>query len=145
MNKEYWNTRVLELEGDKGNMVWSSRFRDGHLKWFNELISSFKNSPVLDVGCGYGRVSPLFMGEYHGIDFSEEMIRVAKKEYPTKSFEVADAYTYVPEKKYGVILVFHLSGLPEREKEIVEHYIRYCTEALIIVYGDRVTVINPGL
>jgi 2-polyprenyl-3-methyl-5-hydroxy-6-metoxy-1,4-benzoquinol methylase len=48
---------------------------------------------ILDVGCGPGRDVEYLMEEGYdilGIDFSEEMIKVAKKLVPNGKFEVAD-------------------------------------------------------
>jgi ubiquinone/menaquinone biosynthesis C-methylase UbiE len=45
-----------------------------------------KNSRILDYGCGYGRsLHELSQQDYtnlHGVDFSEQMVRRGKKEYP---------------------------------------------------------------
>ncbi len=44
---------------------------------------------ILDIGCGVGRWADIYRGkegcEYVGVDFSEEMIRIAKEEYEGES------------------------------------------------------------
>lgn len=50
---------------------------------------------VLDIGCGNGRfIKSLDEAgvdyEYHGIDFSENLIKQAQQQFPQHSFEVAD-------------------------------------------------------
>lgn len=48
-----------------------------------------KDEFVLDAGCGYGRLSPLFR-RYVGLDFSPDFIALAKEKYPEKTFVVGD-------------------------------------------------------
>jgi ubiquinone/menaquinone biosynthesis C-methylase UbiE len=48
---------------------------------------------VLDIGCGTGRLAPYLAAKGlspRGIDLSPEMIRVARRDYPGFSFDVAD-------------------------------------------------------
>ena len=52
-----------------------------------------ENDLVLDVGCGAGTKSKYLIGkglEVVGIDFSKEMIKIAKKEVPAGRFMVLD-------------------------------------------------------
>ena len=52
------------------------------------------NPRVLDIGCGYGRFIPLLEalggGRYVGIDASESMIALARKQHPTHDFRVGN-------------------------------------------------------
>lgn len=60
-----------------------------------------ENDALLDIGCGNGALSQYFFNEclrFHGVDFSEYLINVAKKTFerkPTHTFELADAIEYV--------------------------------------------------
>lgn len=146
MNKEYWEQRVLDHQDDMEKMVWSSATKfHPQFAWFKIMVEKYFGMSTLELGCGYGRASHLFTGEYLGLDFSENMIALAKREHPDRNFIVGDAYTYVPEKEYDVILAFHLSGLPEREGEFALRYKPFAKEMIIIVYGDSVKFINPKL
>lgn len=58
-----------------------------HKKVCDNLI--FKDSNVLDAGCGYGRLAPWFQ-HYTGVDFSPEFIALAQESYPNKPFFQAD-------------------------------------------------------
>ena len=87
-NKEYWNERVLDSKNDRDlvfNSVDFNRFDTETRK----ILSIYKDAKVLDFGCGYGRMSDMFTN-YTGIDFSEEMIKLAKKKYHNKTFIVGD-------------------------------------------------------
>lgn len=85
--KEYWNKRAKS-----GKTPQELVLNDVYLEEFEEnsrlILSLFKDKKVLDVGCGYGRLSDIFE-DYKGIDFSDGMIELARQKYPSKNFEVA--------------------------------------------------------
>lgn len=144
--EEYWDNRTIEYKDDLDKMVWCSKMIHKHYRWFERLMDIYKDQTILDVGCGYGRIAPIFEKEkYHGIDFSQNLIDLARQKNPEYLFEKADAYEYNPTKSYGVVLAFHLSNLPMREKDFIQRYHMFAREAIIIVYADRITVINPKL
>lgn len=64
------------------------------VKGTNEFVSLLKeNDLVLDVGCGAGTKSKYLVNKklrVTGIDFSKEMIKIAKKEVPSANFIVLD-------------------------------------------------------
>lgn len=68
--------------------------------WWHEGTTKFvsvlpKNATVLDIGCGAG-VKSKYLSEKDlkvtGIDFSEKMIEIAKREVPGVDFMVGDIY-----------------------------------------------------
>jgi SAM-dependent methyltransferase len=64
---------------------------------------------VLDVGCGHGRLAWLLrhapLARYHGIDFSPEAIRRARRRAgPRMRFDVADFDTWRPRARYSAIV-----------------------------------------
>src|SRR3989344_5666981 len=73
-----------------------------HLRdtWWQEGTDAFLSflppqSAVLDVGCGGGIKSKYIADkgfQVTGIDFSEKMIEIAKREFPQTDFEVVDIY-----------------------------------------------------
>ena len=71
---------------------------------------------VLDLGCGNGRWFRVFENksvEYFGVDFSEKLIEIAKKNYPNGKFQVADALN-LPfpdnyfDKIYSIAVLHHI-------------------------------------
>ncbi|KAJ5173696.1 uncharacterized protein N7500_001627 [Penicillium coprophilum] len=77
------------------------------------------NSQVLDVGCGTGKpVANLIASaghDVHGIDVSQQMINIAKKQIPGR-FEKKDMLTFEPETKFSAIFaIFSLFQLSHSE------------------------------
>lgn len=71
---------------------------------------------VLDLGCGNGRVRQIFQDidiDYTGVDASEKLIKIARKNYPNARFQVADALS-LPfpnnsfDKVYSIAVLHHI-------------------------------------
>ena len=71
---------------------------------------------VLDLGCGNGRLLQIFKEidiDYTGVDSSEKLVEIARKNYPNAKFEVADALC-LPfpsnyfDKIYSVAVLHHI-------------------------------------
>ena len=93
----------------KGEESHYSRYRIGASSEFDEIIGAvdWKNKKVLDVGCGTGLFDHLIAergAEVLAIDYSENAIEVAKKNYqlPNLNFSVGEASTV--EGMYDVIV-----------------------------------------
>lgn len=81
------------------------------------------NGKVLDVGCGTGRASILFAdSQYIGIDTEPLMIERAKELYPSKRFELGDAYNlnYKDNEFELVLCNAVLHHIPEIEPALAE-------------------------
>jgi 2-polyprenyl-3-methyl-5-hydroxy-6-metoxy-1,4-benzoquinol methylase len=87
---------------------------DGYILWFIERIE--KGGKILDVGCGGGVPNAGFLVEkgfdVTGIDFSEQMIRLAKENVPAAKFSKSDICAFQTDEKYeGIVAwdsLFHL-------------------------------------
>lgn len=86
--KQYWNLRVKKVP-DLKDMLFIDARRDEYWRRVRETLVIWHNLKVLDVACGYGQFSDLF-DHYTGMDFSEEMIRLANEKHPSKTFELLD-------------------------------------------------------
>jgi SAM-dependent methyltransferase len=77
----------------KYDSVWSSSTRQ-FIPPLLDTIGVFPGMSVLDVGCGPGYVSAAVAergGQPTGLDFSAEMIEIARKMYPHLKFQEGDA------------------------------------------------------
>ena len=115
--KEYWNNRA-KLGGSPQDLVFASTNFNEFDKNTRQLLSQYKNLKVLDVGCGYGRLSDMFE-IYTGIDFSDEMIKLAMEKYPGKDFRVAETVS----GSFDVVFeVMCLSSLGCTEQEFADRH-----------------------
>jgi tRNA (uracil-5-)-methyltransferase TRM9 len=81
------------------------------------LIGLNLEDSVLDIGCGNGRLLEVIKNQnYLGVDNSEELISLAKQNYPDNNFRVADILDLKIENKYDLVIsVAVLHHLPSEE------------------------------
>ncbi|MGB9743409.1 MAG: class I SAM-dependent methyltransferase [Minisyncoccales bacterium] len=79
------------------------------------------NEKVLDSGCASGRLFEVLKEtDYYGIDFSEKLIEIAQKKYPSGKFRVTDVFN-LPfsenffDKVYSISVLHHL---PSKEFQL---------------------------
>jgi 2-polyprenyl-3-methyl-5-hydroxy-6-metoxy-1,4-benzoquinol methylase len=88
---------------------------DSYILWFIEKLN--KGGRIFDVGSGGGVPNARFLVEkgfdVTGIDFSEQMIRLAKENVPAAKFYKADICAFETDEKYDGIVawdsLFHLA------------------------------------
>ncbi len=71
------------------------------------LLNAKPGERILDVGCGTGQLTAeiaQFGAEVVGIDFSPEMIRTARENFPQVRFEVADAAALPYSQEFDVVI-----------------------------------------
>lgn len=126
--KKYWNDRVLGAGSDPQALVYADSAHFANCQNISEKVIELFVKPgqrVLDVGCGYGRFYQTFKKAgaiYHGVDFSEEMIKLARTKNPDGNFEVADWNNLYDLEPLTFDVVFEcicLSSVPEDD---VEHF-----------------------
>jgi ubiquinone/menaquinone biosynthesis C-methylase UbiE len=115
--KEYWNDRARKYDEPK-ELVFNDVFYDEFNENVRMILSHYSDRKVLDVGCGFGRLSDMFEN-YIGIDFSEEMIKKAKTRYPGKTFAVLD-WKNIPDKHDVIFEVMCLSSFGVTAREFYE-------------------------
>jgi len=92
------------------------------LVYFDEFLRHCKNK-ILDLGCGMGHYSNYVYNKgfkVTGIDFSEEMIKIAKNNNSDISFLVSDICNLdvLQSEKYdGIIIAYVLQHLSKKEVE----------------------------
>ncbi|MEU4160572.1 methyltransferase domain-containing protein [Actinoplanes sp. NPDC026670] len=106
------------------------------LDLFCELtLAADLGARVGDVGCGTGRLSPYLTAQGlspHGVDLSPEMVRVAQRDYPGCSFEVADLrdLPFDDASLAGVVCWYSLLFLPPAGRAVA--------------FGELARVVGPG-
>ena len=105
------------------------------------------NPRVLEVGCGSGYYSDVFATllpggvQYTGIDYSDAMIALARSNYPSTAFEVADA-TRLPYADRGFDIVFngvslmHIVEYQAAIREAARVASRYCILHTVPVFAE---------
>ena len=89
------------------------------------------NPNVLEIGCGYGREAKEILkltNRYLGIDISDEMIKMAKREVPNGNFVVADIENYIFPSNLDII--FSFASLLHPDKETLKLILEQAYEAL---------------
>ncbi len=88
----FWKKRIDSAPKEYHSVYITSekdweRIFEAHKKIISEHIKPTES--VLDAGCGYGRMAPLF-SDYRGVDFSPDFIERARDKFPENNFYVAD-------------------------------------------------------
>ena len=96
MQKEYAKY-LLDKTIKDYNFIAEDYARTRGFTWDIEPLRQYVLSEerVLDLGCGNGRLIKILKGKnvnYIGVDASEKLIEIAKKNYPDSKFQTADAF-----------------------------------------------------
>lgn len=124
------------------NMLYSEKDYAGEAETVHRLISQFAtgnySKKVLNIGCGTGRHdNELWRLGYsiHGIDLSDEMIKIAEKNRSSGSaqsltYEVSDARHFTVESKFDIaISLFHVMSY-QNTNEDIQNVFRCVNKAL---------------
>src|SRR3989344_5484974 len=88
--------KILEQTKKSYNTIAKDWDRTRQTLWpsWKDFLKYIKDGDkILDVGCGNGRLIKLFENvniDYTGIDNSEELIKIAKNNYPNQNFLVGE-------------------------------------------------------
>ena len=113
-----------EVAGDYDNWKQKNWYYYQNLKnLFSSIIP--KGSRVLEIGCGTGHVlGSLDISYGHGIDISEEMIEIAKKNYGDRSnlkFETQDILKSSDTLNYDIVIIPDTIGHIENLEKFIGH------------------------
>jgi ubiquinone/menaquinone biosynthesis C-methylase UbiE len=142
----FWKERIDTAAKDQFTVYVTSE-GDWKKIWENHksIIEKEVDGTVLDLGCGYGRLSELFPSNYQGVDFSPDFIRMAKERYPKRAtdFHVANLKELPFEDKsvdWGVTVSIKrmiIDNLGEEEwNEMLKEISRVCKHLLVLEYED---------
>jgi SAM-dependent methyltransferase len=112
---EYWIHRHIDLRGDPRSVGNLGASVEDNLKGEQELktyvraaaeVLKGQCSTVLDLGCGYGRISPCFTDlgfVYTGYDVSVTAIEQAIIQNGKGAFKLVDLLHWTPTEKFDVV------------------------------------------
>ena len=87
--------------------------------YIDEFVASLSGKDVLDVGCGAGQITDYLTQKglnVIGLDFSQELLKIAKQNSPNSKFILADICDYEQETKVdGIITKDTLFHLPDED------------------------------
>lgn len=87
--------------------------------YIDEFVASLSGKDVLDVGCGAGQITDYLTQKglnVTGLDFSQELLKIAKQNSPNSKFILADICDYEQETKVdGIITKDTLFHLPNED------------------------------
>ncbi|MDR1421664.1 MAG: class I SAM-dependent methyltransferase [Coriobacteriales bacterium] len=94
LSKEHFNKQAAIY--DETDTMYYSKMPKVSCRHTAEYLRDFKYESLLDVGCGTGYLLELLIGQkpadYHGLDLSDEMLRVAgEKNIPNSTFVLGTA------------------------------------------------------
>jgi ubiquinone/menaquinone biosynthesis C-methylase UbiE len=149
--EEFWDNQAL-LPGYQGVVVDTENNLSTQMLYnFLSTQINFKDEIVLDVGCGVGRLFPVFLNfsskEVHGIDLSTNMIRVARFKFPQDNVylykQTASNLTIFTSNKFSLIIscttLCHIIDQEEFESAINEIF-RTCAVGGTIFICDPMSI-----
>lgn len=122
------------------------RHRKRHAYYWNEITEycnyfSHEDYSVLEIGCGTGELLNEIRGkEKTGIDFSPEMVRIAKQQFPNLELYLMPAESINLSKKYDLIILSNLIGYLEDIQDVFKQLHKVCHERtkVIVTYYNYV-------
>ena len=124
-----WNLNELE----------SSESYAPHWKQCIALIKQFKPLNVLDLGCGCGAMSEVFLRElpdvkYTGMDYSKDAIELAKKTWKSNNFFVKNVMDLDEHdvSKYDLLFAGALFDVMPNGDEAMEHVMKLGSDSLLL-------------
>src|SRR5579884_3271392 len=91
---------------------------------------------VLDIGCGYGSLSPLLPNcKYVGIDLVPEFIAYARQRYSLLDFKVLGLEAYESDYDWGILLGV-VNSVPHPDR-LIELAWSKCKRGLLVDFVDK--------
>ncbi len=131
--RSHFDALALAHGGDVRAVDWGSRASQEARFSVLATIGDLRGCKLLDVGCGQGDLLAWLelQGidcDYRGIDLSPEMIALARRRFPKRSFEVANLLEQEPPfERCDYVLA---SGIFYLRREAPEEYLRSMIECM---------------
>src|SRR5258706_1380676 len=74
-------------------------------KSYSEILKANQCSQVLEIGCGTGNLASRLIQNgfrYTGLDLSDEMLAIARREYPNGEFVKGDMRDFILPQKFSI-------------------------------------------
>lgn len=144
LSKEYvlsFFNKTLEIHGDRPEALrWTEKGQIRHYETILAVAHDISGSKILDFGCGkgdfYGYLKSRAIDvNYTGIDINENLILLAKKNYPDCRFLCLDILKENLEEEFDYIFVcgvFNLrfQGIEQTIKEVLKKLFKICRKSL---------------
>lgn len=116
----YWVNRHQDLKDDPrsvGNLAASKEQNEAGERALVETMGALAAlvtpdmNRVLDLGCGYGRVTGAFLEHglsYTGLDVSPVALERARKTWPKAEFRETDLLNWTPSEQYDLVCVLYV-------------------------------------
>ncbi|HIS33135.1 MAG TPA: methyltransferase domain-containing protein [Candidatus Limivivens intestinipullorum] len=137
--EEYWDNKLEYLENSRASM-WNTDYARFLVQ---EVWKIKKPAAVLDCGCGYGELGRLLLPllpsgrKYVGIDFSEKLIRAARKLFHNTDMDVqfvrADIMKYRSTEKYDLVIGQGLLRHPDSGELMLRRMAGFLREGGLLV------------
>ncbi len=135
--EEKYARQILSEVNSNYNAV-AQRFSRARSEIWPEMEFLFKKNlekkdKVLDLGCGNGRFYSLVSSEkafYTGVDFSENLIKVARKKYPEVDFQTGSALNlpFSDNEFHKIFSISVLHHIPSRQ--LRSQFLKECRRVL---------------
>jgi ubiquinone/menaquinone biosynthesis C-methylase UbiE len=117
INRRTWS-KPLSLRGYK---QISGHIDDGEQRLFERAFARYRGGHFLDIGVGGGRTAGLLQphaGNYLGIDYTPEMVDIARANHPDLRFATMDARTLTEIEDRSIdLVVFSYNGIDSVDPE----------------------------
>ena len=138
---------------------YSETFGELLVKWLTKQHISIKKA--LDLGCGTGVLCKILADakiedskiEVQGVDLSESMIEIARRDYPELKFETGNMITYHPKDKMDLVTcvydsINHILDM-EDVKKVFQNVAEYLKEDGYFIFDflheDKIEEIPPTI
>lgn len=153
--KSFWNKRSEKYTEE--NPYNAVKCNDNNKEYINELdeyekniiipkLNINKNSNVLDIGCGIGRLAEIIIPEsnyYLGTDFAEDLLNIAKNRIVctgSYDFEVCDFVNIIDNETVKNSAPFNKVILAGIGMYINDKELRSCFERLLEILDKKTTI-----